>query len=92
MDYSIYQGGAGNQAFGLAAGGLATFILLALILWEAVWKGIAMWHAARRGQKGWYITILVLNTLGILPIIYIFAVAKVQRKDAAVPGGADAGG
>lgn len=45
--------------------------LIPLIIWEAVWKGIALWKAGRNNQLKWFIAILVLNTVGILPIIYL---------------------
>jgi len=45
--------------------------ILLLIFWELLWKGIALWNAARNGQRFWYIAILVLNTAGILPIVYL---------------------
>lgn len=41
------------------------------IVWELLWKGFALWKAARNGQRNWYIAILVVNSLGILPIIYL---------------------
>ncbi|MEZ4210826.1 MAG: DUF5652 family protein [Candidatus Paceibacterota bacterium] len=44
------------------------------VLWSLVWKGLALWKAARSGSKPWFIAILVLNTLGILEIIYMFAI------------------
>jgi hypothetical protein len=47
------------------------FLTLALA-WTIPWKGFALWKAARLGSKKWFITILILNTLGILEIIYIF--------------------
>jgi len=47
------------------------FWLLPLVAWELIWKGLALWRAARRGENAWFIAILVLNTLGILPIIYL---------------------
>lgn len=50
--------------------------LIALITWILVWKGIALWKAARRSELGWYVALLVLNTVGILEIIYIFAIAR----------------
>jgi len=40
-------------------------------LWELVWKALAMWKAARNKQLAWFIVILVVNTLGILSIVYI---------------------
>jgi hypothetical protein len=47
------------------------WIILLLILWELIWKVIAMWKAARNNQLGWFICIAIFNTIGILPIIYI---------------------
>jgi len=58
-------------------------IMLPLLVWLVVWKGLALWYAARRGQKVWYVILLIVNTLGILEIIYIFAVAK--RSDVLTP-------
>lgn len=46
-------------------------LLSALLLWSLVWKGLALWHSARRGQLAWYIILLVVNTLGLLEIIYL---------------------
>ncbi|PIR71189.1 MAG: hypothetical protein COU44_01025 [Candidatus Nealsonbacteria bacterium CG10_big_fil_rev_8_21_14_0_10_40_24] len=55
-----------------------TFLVLIILLalWEAVWKAIALWKAARNSHLAWFIFILILNTAGILPIIYIFIFAK----------------
>ena len=51
--------------------------LLTLIqLWVIPWKGVALWIAARRSEKWWFIALLLINTLGIFEIIYIFAIAK----------------
>jgi hypothetical protein len=55
------------------------WILIPFIVWMLVWKGIALWKAARRGEKVWFIIILILNTLGILEIIYIFLVSRKPR-------------
>lgn len=53
-----------------AAGILVPLILVAIV-WTIVLKGFALWHAARGAQKGWFIALLVLNTLGILEIVYL---------------------
>ncbi len=50
--------------------------LIALIAWSLVWKGLALWRAAHRGEKVWFIAFLLLNTVGILEIIYLFLIAK----------------
>lgn len=46
-------------------------LILAAVVWTLILKGFALWYAARGGQKGWFIAILVLNTLGILEIVYL---------------------
>lgn len=51
------------------------YILLA-ILWTIPWKGVALWRAARGCHKGWFVVLLVVNTLGILEIIYIFIFSR----------------
>lgn len=56
-------------------------ILAILILWEAVWKIIALWKAARNNQLAWFICIAVINTVGILPIIYILMQMKKKSDE-----------
>ena len=55
--------------------------LLILVLWSFVWKGLALWHAGRRGQPWWFIIFLVVNTVGILEIIYLFGIAKLKLSE-----------
>lgn len=53
------------------------FILLVIVaVWTVPWKGIALWRAAERREKAWFVALLLINTLAILEIIYIFVVAK----------------
>lgn len=49
-----------------------------LILVDLIAKGFGLWHAAKRGQKTWFIAILVINSFAILPLIYLFLVARIQ--------------
>lgn len=49
--------------------------------WALVWKGLALWRAAQLGQKPWFIAILILNTFGILEIIYLFIIAKKYKVE-----------
>ena len=60
------------------ANGLVFLIVLASV-WTAVWKGLALWRAARLKSTGWFVALLFINTMGILEIIYILAVAKKQK-------------
>ena len=52
-----------------------------LIVWSVFWKGLALWHAGRRGEHWWFVLLLILNTLGVLEIIYLFAVCKLKFSE-----------
>ena len=51
--------------------GIAIPILVLIMIWDATWKAIGMWKSARHNQLGWFVCILIFNTAGILPIIYL---------------------
>lgn len=46
-------------------------VLVVIAVWEIVWKGMALWHSAKNKQTAWFICVLIFNTVGILPIIYL---------------------
>jgi len=46
------------------------------VAWSMAWKGVALWRAGRNAHLVWFIVLFIVNTLGILPIIYIFAFSK----------------
>jgi methionyl-tRNA synthetase len=50
---------------------LIPLLILAAIVWSVIWKGIALWKSGRNNQPAWFIALLVINTGGILEIIYI---------------------
>jgi hypothetical protein len=52
------------------------YILGLVLLWTLPWKGVALWMAARREHMGWFVVMLILNTLALIEIIYIFGVAR----------------
>ena len=54
--------------------------MLLVVIWSLAWKGLALWHAARRSEKGWFIALLVINTAGILEIVYLAAVVGLWGK------------
>ncbi len=64
----------------LFVGPLFSLVLLAAV-WTLFWKGLALWHAGRRGDGWWFVILLLVNTLGILEIIYLFVVAKLALRD-----------
>ncbi|MBS3083524.1 hypothetical protein J4423_01845 [Candidatus Pacearchaeota archaeon] len=57
-------------------------VLLAIVLaWSLFWKGLALWKAARRGSMGWFVALLIINTLGIFEILYIFLFSEIKLDD-----------
>jgi hypothetical protein len=51
-------------------------ILVILALWSLAWKGVALWRAARNNQRNWFVAMLIINTFGIIEIIYLFYLSK----------------
>lgn len=52
---------------------------LALFVWSIVWKAMALWRASHKEQKWWFAAFLVINTAGILEILYIY-IFSVDRR------------
>ncbi len=57
------------------------WILLLITAWVLPWKGVALWKAAKNKSKWWFIALLVLNTLAVLEILYIFVFSKRKAKE-----------
>lgn len=58
------------------------WIILLTTLWTTPWKGVALWKAAKGRDTIWFIVLLVVNTMAVLEIIYIFWISKRgERKD-----------
>jgi hypothetical protein len=53
---------------------------LILAVWSIIWKGFALWRAAHKEDKPWFIALLVLNTAGLLEIFYLFVFSKRMYK------------
>ena len=49
---------------------------LPLLVWSFAWKGLALWRAAKRGEVYWFVALLVVNTVGILDILYLYVFGK----------------
>lgn len=55
-------------------------LLVILSIWELIWKGIALWRCGRNNQLGWFVFILILNTAGILPVLYLGFFQKPKKQ------------
>jgi hypothetical protein len=74
---------SGYASHGLFGGlfGLGFLSMLApLILWSIAWKGWSLWRAAKNDNKPWFVALLLINTMGILEILYIFVFGKEKSK------------
>ena len=61
--------------------GIHPVVIVLMVLWSLVWKGLGLWRAANLRQKKWFIALLIINTLGILEIIYIFLISRKYRVE-----------
>jgi len=52
------------------------FLFAAILIWSIFWKSLALWRTSKSNQKYWFLAILILNTIGILEIIYLFKFSK----------------
>ena len=71
-----------GNAFGLGFGTgllLAPFFIL-IVVWTLYWKYKALWHAAKHDRKWWFLALLVINTVGILEILYLYVFSKKSRQ------------
>ena len=62
-------------------------IVTLITIWTLPWKGVALWKAATKIDKWWFIALLIINTLAVLEILYIFIFSK--RKSLQTQGAAE---
>jgi hypothetical protein len=65
----------------LHLGFVGTLLWIVIAVWTVVWKGYALWLAAKHNDKRWFVALVIINTLGILEIIYIFGVLNKKWSD-----------
>lgn len=66
--------------WGAPFAGLFAAFLIPLAIWSLFWKGWALWRAVKNDSKVWFIVLLIVNTVGILEILYIFVFGKAKRS------------
>lgn len=60
--------------------GIPIWLLMIIIIWSVIWKAIALWKSARNNHLVWFIILLLVNTIGILEILYIYIFSKPRKK------------
>ncbi len=73
----FFSGFIGSGVLGAGVG----IMVIILLLWNFIWKGLALWRAAQRKELWWFIAMLVINTMGILEIIYLFVIVKAKPAE-----------
>jgi hypothetical protein len=56
-------------------------LTIIIIIWSLLWKCYSVWLAAKNNDKKWFVALVILNTAGILDMIYVFGVAKKKWSD-----------
>ena len=76
MDYtSVYQPLADSLNVSIET----VVVLMAIVsVWSLIWKGLALWKSCKKDSKAWFVVLLVINTVGILEILYIFLFSKID--------------
>jgi len=81
MHLQSFYGGPVSAGFFGAAG----LVLAIVVIWTLVWKGMALWKAAQEKSKVWFVVLLLVNTVGILDILYIYFFSKKSNKSVDAP-------
>lgn len=63
--------------------GSATPLVIVLVFSDLILKGVTLFKSAQRNQKVWFIALLLINSLGILPIIYLILNKDIRMMGAA---------
>lgn len=53
-------------------------LLVVLLVWTAFWKALALWHSARKADTGWFVFFILINTVGILELAYLYRRGKLR--------------
>lgn len=61
------------------------WLLAVVVTWSLFWKGLALWKSARRNKSLWFVVLLVVNTIGILEILYIFLFSEMKFDEKKQP-------
>lgn len=64
---------------------LPLWALVIILIWSLVWKGLALWKSSRKNSPIWFVILLVVNTLGILEILYLFIFSELKKKPKNAP-------
>lgn len=61
---------------------IVIIFLAILFIIDIILKGLAMWRASKNNSKIWFWCLLIINTFGILPLIYLLISKEDIKKKA----------
>jgi len=56
-----------------------TTLILVILIWDLTWRCVGVWKSSRNNQPIWSIAFVLFQTIGILPILYIFVFSKMNK-------------
>jgi methionyl-tRNA synthetase len=80
MNQWTANNGVFNFGGSFVAGMTFSLLILVLAIWTLYWKYRALWHAAKHEHKVWFGALLIVNTLGILEILYLYVFSKYHKS------------
>jgi hypothetical protein len=60
--------------------GVGIWLLVVIVIWSIVWKLLALWKSARKNSPVWFVLLAIINTVGILEILYIYVFSEIDYK------------
>lgn len=60
---------------------VGAFVFALVALWTILWKGLALYRAGANRSPGWFVVLLVFNTLGILEILYLLFFSRRRKRE-----------
>ncbi len=63
---------------------LDLIIITVITIWSTLVKGIALWRSANLKQQNWFIVMLIVNTVGIVELVYLFRFSKKRLTKAEI--------
>jgi hypothetical protein len=59
---------------------LSNPIIILITVWDLTWRCVAVWNSTKNNQKVWSIMFVLLQTAGILPILYMLFFQKKRKR------------
>jgi len=61
--------------------GIPIWSFLIILAWSQIWKFLALWKSARNNSTLWFIIFALVNTVGILEILYLFGFSRMKTNN-----------